>query len=231
MLAHLLLLHEKLISRQVGQGTADLGDITIDTLFDLLGPACHESGQCETNTLSANGQWIGEGVNADMGPITVTLTPSGDFPTWIHNGLLDILKASVIQVADCRDVVNVQTDKPGGTRTKAHQCLVPSFWGVNYQAADNAAPPFIGVSVSAKEDDRDSPCQTALETLGGLAGQFNATPKNIEVNTETMDRCCLWSRGRGLLPSLAYLLSLVKRDSNIVTVLRNPWLRRVWWYL
>ena len=34
----------------------------------------------------------------------VTLNPSGSYPTWIHRGLFDALRAAVNKVAKCRKV-------------------------------------------------------------------------------------------------------------------------------
>lgn len=202
-------LHLHLTSHQVGQGTVDLGDVTLDALFDKIYPICHTSGQCEQNEISTDGWWLEGGTDADEEPITVTMKPSGEYPTWIHNGLLDILKASVKEVANCRKVVNVAVDKPGGTRTEAIQCLVPSFWGINYQADGDAAPPNIGITVTARENTEESPCKTALETIGGLAGKFTCDLLCTEGNAHVSYRGCVWSCWRGFLSPYAHLPSLI----------------------
>ncbi|KAL5391764.1 hypothetical protein DPSP01_001052 [Paraphaeosphaeria sporulosa] len=67
-----------------------------------------------------------------METIKVTLKPSGKYPTWMHNELLDILNAPVLEVGDCRDVTSVQADGPGATKTTQRQCLTPGFWDINY---------------------------------------------------------------------------------------------------
>jgi hypothetical protein len=71
---------------EVSKETVKLGDVKIEDMFDKLIGACHESGQCETNDITFDGWWQESGLNGDMGPIVVTMDPSGTYPTWIRNG-------------------------------------------------------------------------------------------------------------------------------------------------
>jgi hypothetical protein len=77
-------------------------------MFAKLYDACHETGQCETNEITLDGWWQASGLNGEMGPITVTMGPSGAYPTWIRNGLVDTLKAAVVAGAKCGDSHNTQ---------------------------------------------------------------------------------------------------------------------------
>jgi hypothetical protein len=70
----------------VSRETVKLGDVDINAMFDALTGACHESGQCETNDITFDGWWQESGLNGEMGPIVVTMDPSGTYPTWIRNG-------------------------------------------------------------------------------------------------------------------------------------------------
>lgn len=60
---------------------------------------------CDTGDISLDGQLIAAG-NGEVDDITVTIHPSGSYPTWIHNGLLDALRGAVKAVADCKDVTH-----------------------------------------------------------------------------------------------------------------------------
>lgn len=94
--------------RPVSKETVKIGDVKLDDMFAKLAGVCHESGQCETNEIDFSGWWIEAGNNGDMEPITVKMGPSGSYPTWIRNGLVDTLKAAVMAGAKCGDVTNTQ---------------------------------------------------------------------------------------------------------------------------
>lgn len=91
----------------VSKQTVKIGTVKIDEIFEKLGEVCHESGQCETNDITIDGQLIQAGRGGDVSDITVTLGPDGEYPTWIRNGLLDSLKAAVLSMAKCEDVTNI----------------------------------------------------------------------------------------------------------------------------
>ncbi|ORY08484.1 hypothetical protein BCR34DRAFT_11899 [Clohesyomyces aquaticus] len=156
-----------------------LGDVSLDEMFKRMQSVCHESGNCETNDITFDGWYMAPGNNAPMGPIVVTMAPSGSYPTWIRNGLVDSLQAAVKAVAKCGTVHNTQLCQGGDkgcspVKSEAFQCEVPKYWGINYQSPDvvNAAPPFMGADV--KMDPADgSGCQDALDAIGAIAGAIH----------------------------------------------------------
>lgn len=154
-------------------------------MFAKLYDVCHEAGQCETQPQTFDGWWQADGPNGDMGPITVTMDPSGAYPTWIRNGLVDALRAAVAAGARCGDSTNVQLCQGGDkgcqpVRTVAHQCEVPAYWGINYQApsAADAAPPNIGVDVSMELVD-SGVCDDIMSDLGAVAGAIDGVAGGI----------------------------------------------------
>ncbi|KAF2117238.1 hypothetical protein BDV96DRAFT_571744 [Lophiotrema nucula] len=161
--------------------TTMLGDVKIDDIFASVGDACHTTGLCDTNDITFPGWWQADGTGGTMGPITVTVGPSGSYPTWIRNGLLDSLKAAVVAGAKCGDSTNIQPCVSGDetctgpVKTVAYQCEVPAFWGIDYQdpnAAD-AAPPSIAINVNQALDDGDSVCSDMLSGIGAIAGAID----------------------------------------------------------
>jgi hypothetical protein len=92
--------------RKVSDQTIKLGTISIDTIVDNLAAACSTQGQCDTSAINLKGQLVAAGTGAEVDDETLTVNPSGDYPTWIHNGLLDALRAAVKAVAVCQDVTN-----------------------------------------------------------------------------------------------------------------------------
>lgn len=129
----------------------------------------------------------------------MTINPSGSYPTWIHNGLIDSLSTAVKVIADCEDVTtipkcfgNAMAFCPGkylieaktaqssfanpfhlAKPFKQHQCTVPQYWGINFQPPDlgNSAPPFIGADM-AIEVDSDGFCSTFTTIGSALAGKL-----------------------------------------------------------
>ena len=96
-----------------------------------IGPICHESGQCETNEIELEGRLT---TPDSINEIKVTLGPDGSYPTWIRNGLVDILALAVKEVAQCE--TGTYTNKCFGTTAMAYcpqkkskytNCKVPKY--------------------------------------------------------------------------------------------------------
>lgn len=162
-----------------------IGDVKLADMFSKLYEVCHESGQCETTDQTFDGWWQADGANGDMGPITVTMTPEGAYPTWIRNGLVDALKAAVVAGAKCGDSINTQLCEGGDkgcspTKTTAYQCEVPRYWGINFQdpSASNAAPPNIGVDVKMDLVDSGA-CADMMTGLSAVAGAIDGVAGGI----------------------------------------------------
>ena len=94
-----------LTERSVSDQTVELGDIAIDKIIDELAKACSTQGQCDTSSIEIKGSWIPQGWGDTVGE-TLTVNPSGSYPTWIHNGLIDALHAAVKEIATCKDVTH-----------------------------------------------------------------------------------------------------------------------------
>lgn len=58
------------------------------------------------------------------------------------------------------------------TSTTINECVVPRYWGINYQAPDsnNAAPPNIQADMEVKKDG-DGFCDTFTTVGGAVAGE------------------------------------------------------------
>jgi hypothetical protein len=115
----------------------------------------------------------------------VHVDPSGAYPTWIHNALIDSLAAAVKVIAKCEDVRQTPTCPNPATYCPAepytvNECTVPQYWGINYQDknAANAAPPFIGSDLQV-EIDEGGFCTTLLTSLGAVAGAVNGVGGGI----------------------------------------------------
>jgi hypothetical protein len=150
-------------------------------------PICHTSGQCETNDIELTGQLF---KSESVDDIKVTLGPSGEYPTWIHNGLLDALAAAAKTVAKCES--GTYTNRCFGSTAMAYcpenkveytNCEVPKYWGINYQPADlgNAAPPNIDVNVAMEKLGDGGLCENVMTALGGVAGMFSFLPPGCDL--------------------------------------------------
>ncbi|EMD63686.1 hypothetical protein GGP41_005676 [Bipolaris sorokiniana] len=159
--------------------TVQVGSLTPDAIMAAVGPICHESGQCETNPIELSGTLTS---SSRVDPIKVTLGPDGSYPTWIRNGLVDLLALAAKEVAKCEEVT--YTNRCFGTtamaycpqkKSKGINCEVPRFWGINYQALDapNAAPPNVGVDIAMEKVDQSKLCEDVMGGLGAVAGVVN----------------------------------------------------------
>lgn len=90
--------------RPVSDQTIKLGTISIDAIVGQLAAVCSTQGQCDTSPFQLTGQLIGPGLGGSVEDETLTVNPSGSYPTWIHNGLIDAIGAAVKAVARCEQV-------------------------------------------------------------------------------------------------------------------------------
>ena len=93
---------------QVSDDTVKLGTLPVDVIIANLTSLCADEGQCDTGPVSIKGyQLIGTGHDESYSSTedeTVTIAASGSYPTWIHNGLLEVLGAAANSVANCSSV-------------------------------------------------------------------------------------------------------------------------------
>ncbi|KAI1359127.1 hypothetical protein F5Y08DRAFT_344973 [Xylaria arbuscula] len=164
----------------------NMGTVSVQDIMDILNGACSETGNCDTNEGDVDGQIIDGGRGGEVLDITVTVTPGGAFPTWIHNGLLETLHAALDAAAECEEVTH--TDDCVGTglaycpehKITVNQCKLPKYFAVNYQAEDasNAAPPFIEAKLGL-EVESNGFC-AAFATIGGaIAGAVNGAAGGV----------------------------------------------------
>lgn len=153
--------------------------MTLDTIFGAVAPICHESGQCETNDIELHAQFF---KSESVENLDITIGPDGEYPTWIRNGLVDVLHAAVASIAKCES--GTYTNQCFGSsamaycprkKTKYTNCEVPKYWGINYQAPDaaNAAPPNIGLNINVEKSGDGGVCEDAMSVLGTVAGAVN----------------------------------------------------------
>lgn len=191
---------KSLTQRPVSDEKVKLGTISIDEIIKNLAVACSTQGQCDTNSIEIRGDIINPGLSFTTGE-TLTINPSGSYPTWIHNGLIDTLSAAVKAIAECKDVKTTPAcygnamaycpckslfeAKTAQTSSAAanpfhsaqeitlNKCTVPQYWGINFQPPDsgNAAPPFIGADMAIKVDG-DGFCKTFATILSAVVGKL-----------------------------------------------------------
>lgn len=153
-------------------------------MFSELGDACATTGTCDTNPRTIDGQLIGAGLGGNVEDITVTLEPIGLYPVWIRNGLLDILHASVLEVAKCEDIHHQPTCPNPAVYCPAepitvNECVVPKFWGINYQAGNpDNAPPQITTSVDLSINESGF-CETFTTIGSAVAGAVSGVGGGI----------------------------------------------------
>lgn len=100
---------KSLTNRPVSDETVKLGTISIDEIIKKLAAACSTQGQCDTSPIDIRGELVQPGYGSSVEGETLTITPSGSYPTWIHNGLIEALSAAVKATATCKDVTNTPT--------------------------------------------------------------------------------------------------------------------------
>ncbi|KAL4732971.1 hypothetical protein BDV11DRAFT_214583 [Aspergillus similis] len=165
--------------------TINIGTIKIGDITDKLNKVCSTQGQCDTNPFTLNGQLVEPGLGGSVNNLILTVNPSGAYPTWIHNGLIDTLYAAVTTLADCYEVTNTPTCPSPMTYCPSKpftvtECKVPQYWGINYQDPDesNAAPPFIGADMQIVVDGGGF-CQKMLTAMGAVASAVNGAAGGI----------------------------------------------------
>lgn len=162
----------------VSRETVQIGTVTTDEIIGTVAPICHESGQCETNPLEMKSQLF---TSESVTNLIITISPDGEYPTWIRNGLLDALGAAAKTVAKCEDGTYTNTC-PGVTamaycprrKTQFTNCEVPKYWGINYQhpSVGNAAPPNLGFNINVVEEGKEDLCENVMTGLGAVAGKL-----------------------------------------------------------
>lgn len=177
--------HSTILTTSVSDETVKLGTVKIDDIIGGLAKACSTQGQCDTSTIDFKGQLVAAGLGSEVDDITVSVEPSGAYPTWIHNGLIDGLAAAVKAVAECEDITNTPTCPNPAVYCPAKpftvtECTVPQYWGINYQDknAANSAPPFIGSDLTMKIDNGGF-CTKLLSSMGAVAGAVSGVGGGI----------------------------------------------------
>lgn len=103
--------NEKLILASVSDVTTNIGTISIHDVVAKLSEACSTQGQCDTNSIGLSSDYDDNGVER---PITLTLGPSGAYPSDKHDLLLQVLEASVLAIAQCETVDSSVVDCGSG---------------------------------------------------------------------------------------------------------------------
>ena len=93
---------------KVSDDTVKLGTLPTDVIVQQLATLCSESGQCDTGSVDITGYYLVQGQNQIAE--TVTINPSGIYPTWIHRGLFEALAAAVNAVAKCEKTTVTKDD-------------------------------------------------------------------------------------------------------------------------
>ncbi|MCJ1371116.1 hypothetical protein MMC20_002331 [Loxospora ochrophaea] len=150
--------------------TVKLGTLPVDVIIANLTSLCADEGQCDTGPVSIKGyQLIGTGHDESYSSTedeTVTIAASGSYPTWIHNGLLEVLGAAANSVANCSSV----TVKPP---------LCPEIRGLPGDCPDqdpnssNSAPPFITNDITVTYPTEDGFCSTFSTIGSAVAAKYN----------------------------------------------------------
>jgi hypothetical protein len=95
-----------LLTILVHDKTVPIGTAPVDVVFGNFADSCSVNGKCATSDIEINDYNLwSEGRNPSSNTqITITVTPDGSYPTWIHNGLLDALKATLDKIKKCNQV-------------------------------------------------------------------------------------------------------------------------------
>ena len=93
-----LVRREKQMSTDIGNlkltfsnETITITETTTDAIIEKIAEACFIEGQCKTPPISFH---------------NIDIHPSGNYPTWIRNGLIDALRAGVKTVSSCTEETN-----------------------------------------------------------------------------------------------------------------------------
>jgi len=167
--------------------TLQIGTTPLQKIIDTLTTSCSTTGLCDTDPVDITGyQLVDAGLGSSVYDITVTVNPSGDYPTWIHEGLGEALGAAIAAAAQCADVTNTPTCPSAESYCPAqpftvNECTVPQFWGVNYQDpnAGTSAPPFMQLTLDVAVDTGSGYCATFATVGGAVAGAVNGVAGGI----------------------------------------------------
>ena len=64
----------------------NIGPASLDDILNKVVSQCHETGLCDTTPITISSHIVGAG-DGDVNDETITLHPSGEYPSWIRNGL------------------------------------------------------------------------------------------------------------------------------------------------
>ncbi|CAG8961308.1 hypothetical protein HYFRA_00013769 [Hymenoscyphus fraxineus] len=162
--------------------TVPLGTAPVNTVFDAFAKTCATSGLCNTSPVDITGYSLwsqGRNPSSNTG-ITITIVPGGVYPTWVHNGLLDGLKAAVQKAAVCKDVTytypsDVDRHSNSSPRT-VNQCTIPQFVGITWQSGDAI---YFMEFASKTTPNADGFCSTFTTLSGAVAGAVNGAAGGI----------------------------------------------------
>jgi hypothetical protein len=93
----------------VSDQTIKLGTIKISDIMSKMADACGDEGQCVTNPVSIDGELVWPGLGGEVDGETLTITPSGDYPSGMQGNLLAALNAAIGAAVNCTQVVNTPT--------------------------------------------------------------------------------------------------------------------------
>ncbi|MCJ1311382.1 hypothetical protein MMC25_005053 [Agyrium rufum] len=164
--------------------TINLGSITIDDIMGSMYTACGSYGTCDTNPTTMTGEIITSKGNLDGE--TITLNPSGDYPTWLNNGILQALQAGITAAATSANMsyevpcASYESYCPQTVDTQL-QYTVPAYWSIIYQDANDcsAAPPFVTLGLTQSVDTGAGLCSDFITIGGAVAGAINGVAGGI----------------------------------------------------
>ena len=93
----------------VSDQTIKLGTITISDVMSKMVDACGDEGQCVTSPVSIDGELVWPGLGGEVDGETLTITPSGDYPSGMQGNLLAALNAAIGAAVNCTLVTNIPT--------------------------------------------------------------------------------------------------------------------------
>lgn len=91
-----------------GDGKVYIGACTPDQIFDSVAENCYTEGFCNSES------WTLQCEEGDMTTHTITISaPEGQYQTWIHNGLIDSMRAG-IKTGDLVQQDTITAESGGG---------------------------------------------------------------------------------------------------------------------